>query len=266
MAVMKLTFFGTGSSTPTPHKPLRSYASFGIETGDAFLLFDIGPGTVAKMVQHRIDVIKKPTHLFISHYHLDHCLDYVTLTKARALAKKLNGIETALHVFGPEGLHEFSNDLFGHVKKWDYMANELKAFDILKLKETMNGLVTETNSWKVTCTPITHYNGVCYRLDINGTSIVYSGDMGYDEAIATLGKDADIAILECSYPSKEENKGLHLCPEEIGKLAKKGRFKYVILTHLYPACEGREEEMVKKIKDIAHCEVTVAYDFFEISV
>lgn len=258
---MKLTFFGSGSSTPTPHKPLRSYAAFSVEIENDFLLFDIGPGTVAKMVQQGVDVIKNPTHLFISHFHLDHCLDYVSLAKARALEKKLNKTNTSLTVFGPDGLKEFSSDLFERVKKWDYMANELKVYEILKQKETMEGLVTKESSWKVTCTPINHYGGVCYRLDTKNKSVVYSGDMGYDEKVAILGENADIAILECSYPSKEENKGLHLCPEEIGQLAKIGKFKHVILTHMYPACEGREKEMVHKIKVIADCEVTVAYDF-----
>ncbi|MBI2442522.1 MAG: ribonuclease Z [Candidatus Levybacteria bacterium] len=263
---MKLTFFGTGSSTPTSHKPFRSYAAFSVTTVSDFLLFDIGPGTVAKMIQHGIDVIKNPTHLFISHFHLDHCLDYITLTKARALKRKQTGEETSLQVFGPEGLRELSDDLFAKVKKWDYMANELKAFEILKQKETMEGVVANSGSWKVTCAPIKHYNGVCYRLDTDGKSIVYSGDMGYDETIAELGRNADVAILECSYPSKAENKGLHLCPEEIGELARIGNFKYVILTHMYPACEGREEEMVATIQKRANCEVTVAQDFLEMEL
>lgn len=263
---MKITFFGTGSSTPTSHKPIHSYASFGVSVGDDFLLFDIGPGTIAKMIQQGIDVITNPTHLFISHFHLDHCLDYITLVKARALTKKLKGINHPFEVFGPEGLKEFSTDLFENVKKWDYMAKELKAYEIVNQKETIDGLVSQTNNWKVTCALIKHYNGVCYRLDTEGKSIVYSGDMGYDESISRLGKNADIAILECSYPGKEENKGLHLCPEEIGELAKKGNFKHVVLTHMYPACEGREEEMVGKIKAIADCEVTVAYDFLELNI
>jgi len=263
---MKLTFFGTGSSTPTPHKPLRSHAAFSVETENDFLLFDIGPGTITKMLQARIDIIKNPSHLFISHYHLDHCLDYITLAKARVLYRKYNNVKPILEVFGPEGLKELSSDLFEHVKKWDYMANELRVYEILKLKETMQGVVTESNSWKVSCAPIKHYNGVCYRIDAEGKSIVYSGDMGYDKTIASLGQNADVAILECSYPSKKENKGLHLCPEEIGKLAKLGNFKHIVLTHMYPACEGREKEMVHKIKAIADCEVTVAYDFLTLDL
>jgi len=90
--------------------------------------------------------------------------------------------------------------------------------------------------------------------------------MGYDQRIADLGKHADLAILECSYPNKASLKGLHLFPEEIGELAKIGEFKHVVLTHLYPECEGQEEQMVQIIKDIAHVDVTVAYDGFSMSL
>lgn len=264
---MQLTFFGTGSSTPTPHQPLHSYAGFGVEIEDDFLLFDIGPGIVTKMIQDGIDIQQKPTDLFISHFHLDHCLDYITLLKARGLYAKYHGKqEKHLRVFGPQGLEKFSRNLFEGIEQWRYMSDELKAFEQMILKETMEGTVTEKTLWNVTATPIDHYNGVCYRLASKGKSIVYSGDMGYDESISILGRDADLAILECSYPSKKETHGLHLSPEDIGELAKKGRFKHVVLTHMYPACQGRENEMIKTIADKAGCKVTIATDFLKMEL
>lgn len=258
---MEITFLGTGSSTPTPHLPLHSYSGFSVEIENDFLLFDIGPGTVTKLLQNGIDIQKNPTDLFLSHFHLDHCLDYITLLKARGLYAKYHGKqEKLLRVFGPPGLEKLSRNLFEGIPDWKYMSDELRVFEQMTLKETTKGSVVKNPTWNVTVAPIHHYNGVCYRLESGGKSLIYSGDMGYDKTIAELGKNADIAILECSYPSKEEKRGLHLYPEEIGDLAKKGGFKHVILTHMYPDCEGREEEMVNKIKSLAKCEVTVAYD------
>lgn len=266
---MKITFLGTGSSTPTPKiegKPFRSYSGFYLEIGEDLLLFDIGPGAVAKLLQSGIDTGKKPTHVFISHYHLDHCLDLITLMKHRGLANRLTGDKHPVCVFGPENLSSFTSNLFSGVKQWDYMEKELHASGVMELKETMNGVVIETESYKVTCAPIKHYNGVIYRLDTKGGSLVYSGDMGYDENLAILGKDADLAIVECSYPDKASLKGLHLCPEEIGILAKLGNFKQTVLTHMYPACEGREEEMKKTIESISDTKVTIAEDFMTVEV
>ncbi len=262
---MQITFYGTGSCRPSPKvsgKPFRSYTGWYIGIGLDSLLFDIGGGVLHKMLGDGIDILKKPTHLFISHFHPDHCSDIIQLMQGRVVAERTNVNE--LFVSGPEGLEDFCSDIFRGVKKW-FQTKDL-VYEILNLNEVKQGEVSEGKDWKVTCAPIEHFNGVCYRLDVNGKSIVYSGDMTYDENISKLGKDADIAILECSYPDRQSLKGAHLCPEDIGKLAKLGNFKKVVLTHMYPACEGREDEMAATIKNIAHCEVIVAYDLLKLEI
>jgi ribonuclease BN (tRNA processing enzyme) len=90
--------------------------------------------------------------------------------------------------------------------------------------------------------------------------------MEYDETITSLGQGVDLAVLECSYPDRAslQGKGAHLCPEDIGRLAMKGNFKKTFLTHLYPACEGREEEMIQKIEGMSPTKVTIAYDFMSV--
>lgn len=268
---MRITFLGTGSSTPSPkqeNKPSRSFSGMLIDVQGTFLLFDIGPGTVSKMQQIGIDTLHKPTHLFISHFHIDHCLDYVALAKDRALADFFGQNITPLSVFGPQGLKELSDDLFKRMGKWSYMDQQLKVYEVVHLKETMDGIVAEGNSWKVSCKPIKHYNGNAYLLEAEGKRVIYSGDMEYDETIATLGQGADAAILECSYPDRPslQGKGAHLCPEDIGELAIKGNFQRTFLTHLYPACEGREAEMVQKIEGMSPTKVTIAYDFMTIDL
>ena len=267
--VMKITFLGTGSSTPTAkmeNLPQRSYSSFVIESGESSFLFDCGPGTMSKMTQNGMDILKSPTHLFITHFHLDHCLDYIALTKARALDKKYGGKGLKIEVFGPEGLKDFTKDLFEGVKKWDYMSKELNGYEILNLHEVEDSEILDSGSAKVTCSPIDHYDGVVYKVELEGKSIVYSGDMGYDQSFAKIGRDADIAIMECSYPDNSALKGKHLSPDEIIRIANLGNFKQIILTHLYPACEGREDEIIEKIESLTNVKVRIAHDFFTLSL
>lgn len=266
---MRITFLGTGSSMSTPKKegkPFRSYTGFYVETGHDFLLFDIGPGAVTKLLESGIDTLHKPTHVFITHYHLDHCLDLIALAKHRGLFYTGSGKKYPVHVFGPDGLSSVAKHLFSDLPQWDYMDKELGAFEVLQMKETMKGQVAEGTGWRVTCSPVKHYNGVAYKLEMNGKSLVYSGDMGYDENLAVLGKNAEIAVVECSYPDKKSLQGLHLCPEDIGKLATLGNFKHTILTHMYPACEGREDEMKRTIESLANTKVAIAHDFLSIEV
>lgn len=266
---VKIIFLGTGSSTPTPKtqgKPFRSYSGTLIETKNAVLLFDIGPGTVHKLLELGVDILLKPTHIFISHFHLDHCLDLVTLMKARGLNFSYKGEKNVLNIYGPKGLSKFIEQTLSGVEKWNYMTHELKAFELMNLVEITEGIIVDNEIFQVTCSHIKHYNGLAYRLDAEGKSVVYSGDMGYDENLAVLGKDADLAIVECSYPDRMSLKGLHLCPEDIAELAKLGGFKKTALTHMYPACEGQEEEMKRTIEERSDTKVIVTEDFFELSL
>ena len=46
-----------------------------VEVGDDIILFDQGPGTYHRMMEagkRAVDI----THVFFSHLHYDHCLDY----------------------------------------------------------------------------------------------------------------------------------------------------------------------------------------------
>jgi len=262
---MKITFLGTGSSTPTPKqkgKPFRSYACTMIETGEATILFDIGPGTVLKLLELGVDILRKPTHIFISHFHIDHCQDIIALMKARGLHSMYSGENEKLNIYGPRGLKDMLTQLFSGVEKWEYMVHEWNSFELMNLKETMQGVVIETSEFKVNCSPIKHYGGVAYCLEAEGKAVVYSGDMGYDENFAELGKDADLAIVECSYPDKQTLKGLHLCPEDIARLASLGNFRQTALTHMYPACVGREGEMKRVIEENSGTKVIITEDFF----
>lgn len=267
---MKITFLGTGSSIPSPKikgKPFRSYAGLLIEIRDEKLLFDPGPGSLVKLQQLGYDTRLYPSFTFITHLHLDHCQDIPALLKGRAFnpttGKQIKG--EPITIFGPKKTRNlFSQGVF--TQSWEYMQSLLHVWDFAVIEEVTNGIVNKTDKWTVSCTPIKHADGVAYKIEAEGKVIVYSGDMGYDEAITILGKDADIAILECSFPSRETLQGSHLCPEDIAVLGQKGKFKKILLTHLYPPCEGKEGEIIEKIESQTNIPVTIAYDFFTLEV
>ncbi len=264
---MQITFYGTGSSTPSPKiegKIFRSFTGWYVEAGSNSLLFDIGLGVLHKMLEEGTDIVKKPTHVFISHFHIDHFADLMQLMQTRKVAAKDEKDSSTLNIIGPNGINEIFKTLL-NIEKLVDPNYEIKKPELFKINEIGEDSIFEENGWKVTASPIKHFaSSVSYRLDFEGKSIVYSGDMGYDERICELGKNADLAILECSYPDNRSES--HLGPSEVGKLAKLGNFKKVVLTHMYPDCEGREDEMIKTIKDIVDCEVIIPQDFTKIEV
>ena len=264
---MKITFLGTGSIIPNPNqKKKRSYSSILVEIGNDKLLFDIGPGTLTKLQSIGINTQIYPNYLFITHFHIDHCLDYLALVKSRHFNEKTChvGQGKKINVFGPPGLKEWNLDIFQNVKKWSYMSNELNFKKVTNCKEIKSGLVIKKKNWTVKCCPINHYDGIAFRVDSNGKSFVYSGDMGYDERISILGKNSDLVAIECSFPNKRTLKGKHLEPEMIGKLAKLGNFKKIALVHMYPLNFCKEKEIVKIIRKSSDSKVILPYDFKKI--
>jgi len=81
-----------------------------------------------------------------------------------------------------------------------------------------------------------------------------------------LGREVDLAIIECSFPDSTTIRGEHLYPLLGGKLDSEMEAKKVILTHLYPECEGREEEMLRQAKRHFAGQISIAEDGIRIKI
>lgn len=267
---MQITFYGTGSCTPLPSSkniPFRSYTGWYTEIGESSLLFDMGAGVIHKMLLDDKDILKKPTHAFITHFHPDHCSDLIALMQSRGVYHANEQKLEKLALGGPPPLKEFIDQVFYKVDAWKGFREELDILQLLDIREVAKGMVFESSGFRVSASPIKHLDqSVCYLLESEGKRIVYSGDMIYDESISEFGKNADLAILECSYPDRKTLKWNHLCPEDVGRLAKAGNFKKVALTHLYPSCHGREKEMIKAVQEIIDIEVIIAEDMMKLNI
>jgi ribonuclease Z len=101
---MKIVLLGTSSAVPTLTRGLSSTAL--VREGDVFL-FDCGEGTQLQLM--RSTVKRSRIHsIFIGHLHGDHLYGIAGLLSTL----HLDGRETPLNVFGPEGLRPFLNAAF----------------------------------------------------------------------------------------------------------------------------------------------------------
>lgn len=101
---MKIVLLGTSSAVPTLTRGLSCTAL--IRDGDVFL-FDCGEGTQLQLM--RSGVKRSRIHsIFIGHLHGDHLYGIAGLLSTL----HLDGRETPLNVFGPEGLRVFLNAAF----------------------------------------------------------------------------------------------------------------------------------------------------------
>jgi ribonuclease BN (tRNA processing enzyme) len=77
---------------------------------------------------------------------------------------------------------------------------------------------------------------VAYSMERGGHRIVYTGDTGPSDALATWARGCDLLVSECSLPT-EMRIPEHLTPEQCGDLAAAAAPKHLALTHFYPPVE-----------------------------
>ena len=106
-------------------------------------------------------------------------------------------------------------------------------------------------------------NALGYRLECEGKCIVYSGDTDYCEDIVILGKNADVLVLECSFPDEFKVEG-HLTPSLAGRIGHEADAKRLVLTHLYPICDSYD--IVAQARKIYNGELIIAEDLMKLEV
>ena len=94
------------------------------------------------------------------------------------------------------------------------------------------GLSAETLS-----TPHTSESLALRLTERGGTSLVYTSDTGFTEALAGFARATNLFLMECSFFRSKPIK-THLELEEAMRLARLSGARRVMLAHLYPEWDG----------------------------
>lgn len=245
---MKLTILGSGS----PEAYLRRASSgYLLEVGDDVVLFDCGGGVFDNLLRSG----SKPsnvTHVFFTHYHSDHMMDYARLVHA---AWDEGG--APLKVYGPKPLDEITEGYFG---RNGVLNHDLRARTELPQSQQVwvarggtlprpwpapevtviePGYVHEGNGWRLTSARATHAQPILeclgFAVEADGKKFVYSGDTGINPDITALCRNADFLLHWCYRGAGER---LHPSlmafspdPIEVAKMAEGVGVKRLFLSH-----------------------------------
>ncbi|MHA1650562.1 MAG: MBL fold metallo-hydrolase [Candidatus Helarchaeota archaeon] len=244
---MKLILLGTGTTLPQKN---RNAAGLLIHILDEYLLFDCGNGILRQIEQINVD-FTRIRDIFISHLHADHVNDLPVLLKANIMRK----ISHQIRIYGPSTIMKSLEGWFKEV--YPYLD---KVLEIMKVEEIKTEWI-ERENWKIQAFPVQHgIEAYGFKLIAEGKTIVYSGDTGYCEELIQMAQNADLLIHECSYPTEYGHGKGHTTPLEVGQIAQDANVKQVILTHFYPVCNGRENEMLEDVKKRYNGEVIFGKD------
>ena len=248
---MELIVLGSGACKNTRRAP----PGLALIIGKRPVFFDTGYGAVDRAKNAGIND-EDVNYAYYTHDDPDHIADLRALLQVPTVPEYKR--HTNLYLRGTPGIKEEIDHCF---KKWLGMNSPYIKFEDMSVNHHLND-----KDWKITSKEMKHGNcAIGYRIEHEEKIFVYSGDTGYCENIIELGENADLLVLECSYPN-DKIRPNHLNPFEAGLIAKKAKAKKLALMHFYPACDNQEEVIVAKCRKNYEGPLFLTQDYMRIMV
>jgi ribonuclease BN (tRNA processing enzyme) len=251
---MKLTILGSGTVVPSGS---RNSAGYFVELPDVRIMMDCGAGTVHALARFGLPW-EQMTHLFISHFHVDHIGELASLLFAFRYGMKTNRSEP-FTIIGPLGLDRVIDGL-----KMAFGPKHFEAKFPVNLRTITPGERLELGSdstLSVAKTPHTQ-ESLAVRIE-SRRALCYTGDTDYSEQLAGFFTKADVLISECSL--REPREGVrHLSVRQAARLAAKSEVAKLIVNHFY--FEVDETELKRELEREYSGEVIIGRDGLVVEV
>lgn len=250
---MKLTILGSGTVVPDG---ARNSAGYFVESDDVSLMMDCGAGTVHALARYGCDW-ERMTHLYISHFHIDHIGELASLFFAFRHGMRSERKEP-LTIIGPRGLdgimeglrQTFGEKLFS--AKFPVSLNLLAPGDQVELSGRVSLAVAKT--------PHTD-ESLAVRIADGASSICYTGDTDYSESVANFFAKTSVMISECSFRERHPDVA-HVTVNDVARMAALAETEQLIVTHFY--FDVDEESLRREIQRDYSGEIIIGKDGFKI--
>jgi ribonuclease BN (tRNA processing enzyme) len=215
---MEWIVLGTGTHVPSAD---RGSASHLLCDCGKVALFDCGTGAKDRIARAGV-AFHQISHIFVTHAHLDHWADLISLLFHRANAPA----RPKLTIVAPPGFYAMLQQLTV-VVSWSLIDPDVAFVEPQHL--------VETDWFSVRAFAVSHgkLDAFAYRIETRAGTLCYSGDTGPCEGLNVAADKADLLVCECSLPASA-GVVAHMTPEDVRALAERSRPGLLVLTHLYP--------------------------------
>lgn len=224
----RLVVLGSCGAWPEPGRACSGYV---LEHAGARIVLDLGYGTLPRLLTELgstaadgIDAV------VITHAHPDHMVDLHGLFRARRYARPA---APPIPLYAPPRVVDVVADLE------DGDTDAVRAvFDAHPLP----GGPYRVGPFRLESWLLPHYvPNAGVRLTTPGLTVAYTGDTGPDDALADLGREADLYIVDATdwhqdppaHPA-ERGPALNLTAREAGDVAAAAHARRLLLTHFWP--------------------------------
>lgn len=223
-----------------------------ILVGERAYVVDCGSG-VGRQLAFAGVPLTSVRHVFITHHHSDHNMDYGNLILQAWAA----GLRTRLDAWGPPPLAKMTR-LFFEMNAYDIetrIADEgrVPIVPLVEVHElTRGGPVMQDDDVRVAAAIVNHPPVVpafAYRFDARDRSIVISGDTAPCDALVELARGADVLVQEALYEAaldrlvarvpnaatfRQHFRATHTPAADAGRIAAAAGVKTLVLSHFVP--------------------------------
>lgn len=280
---MTVTLLGTG--TPLPRVEHMGPSTL-IEAGGQALLFDVGRGTVIRLVQARVPA-ENIRAIFLTHLHSDHISGLPDFWLTSWLPS-LGGRRTPLRVFGPKGTRAMTDGFkaaFAEDIRMRTLEERLPASgaDFAPSEFDADATVFEEGGVRVESFAVDHGGELRpahgFRVTYGGRSVVISGDTRYSENLILRAAGADVIVHEViaagaeamALPGAQFRLSHHTSPADAARVFQRVKPRLAVFTHLalIPDRQGRvptAEEIVTEASREYKGRIEVGEDLMRIVV
>jgi ribonuclease BN (tRNA processing enzyme) len=223
---MRLTILGSGTNV----HPTRAAAGYLVRT-DQRLLLDFGPRTLMNLMRVGVDR-HSISHILFSHYHADHFADFIPFFFDAVFYSNYVGTRPDLSLIGPRGTKELFRTLLQTLPVFNKARFAVRFKEVADRPFRIGG--TKIYPRTVVHSPQLHCVG--YRIEYGNKALAYSGDARYCDNLVRLCGEANLALLDCSFPANKPGPG-HLHAGECGRVATEAGVDRLVLSHFYPIAE-----------------------------
>ena len=283
---LSLTLLGTGTPAPLTHRAGSGYL---VRSSCGVFMFDCGPGTVRRLLEVGVSPTEIDT-LFLTHLHYDHFVDYAYLVLSRW--DQGVGKIPDLAVYGPEPLGPateslfsedgaFGPDLAGRTRHpgsefvYEMRGGVLpRARPEPKIREVSHGETVSGDGWTVDVAEVVHCQPqlycLAYRLDVDGTSIVFGGDTAPTDRLTAMADGADVLVHMCHMingvvtdPRITDCCSGHM---DAAQTAAAAKVRTLVLTHITEQLEqpGIRERVLKEAGQAFDGQIIFAEDLMDV--
>jgi ribonuclease BN (tRNA processing enzyme) len=252
---LMVTVLGSGTCVPSL---TRSACAVLMEIGGHKLLFDLGPGTMRRLLEADT-TLNDIGFIFLSHFHPDHTGELVPFLFATKYAQGEKR-RVPLTIVGGRGLKNFYMGLKAVYGSWVELEPGLLKFIELDIndkgKQVFEGFTVDAKAMQHNA------ESLAFRITSAGKkSAVYSGDTDFNANLITLSQDTDLLICECAFPDDAKIDG-HLTPSLAGEIGSRAKVRRLMLTHFYPQCD--QVDVAAQCRQTYDGELILAEDLMQI--